>query len=85
MNNINTKRTEAMSTTNLQSVLETIRILCAEQSCDTNEISARVLKLASRQIDDGEIATFLSASADDMDRPVTLGDVSASLQQAGVR
>lgn len=72
-------------TINLQDVLETIRVTCGEQGCDPSEITAEVLNLAAGQVDDAGVAKFLRDSAADMDRPVGLGDIAASLRREGVR
>lgn len=70
---------------NLHDVLTTIRETAGEQDCDTSELTPHVIRLAASQIDDDRVSRLLRESADDMDRPVTLSDVRASLQQWGVR
>lgn len=71
--------------TNLQDVLETIRITAGEMGCSLDQITPKVLKAAASEIDDQDVSRQLCESADDMDRPVGLSDVSLSLQQWGVR
>lgn len=70
--------------TNLQDVLATIRETAGEQGCDTLELTPAVLRLAAQQIDDEDVAGKLIDSAEEMDRPVTLSDVAASLRMWGV-
>jgi len=72
-------------TINLQDVLETIRITAGKQNCDPDGLTPAVIRLAAEQIDDADVSRRLAESADDMDRPVTLSDVAASLRMWGVR
>jgi len=74
-----------MKKINLHDVLETISVTAGEQGCDVLELTPAVIRMAAHQIDDEDVAGKLIDSAAEMDRPVTLSDVAASLRMWGVR
>jgi len=71
----------------LQSVLEIHRVTCAEQDCRPTEITQAVAKLSAEQVgeEDADLGAWLDLRADEMDRPVDLSDIAASLRSHGVR
>lgn len=71
----------------LHDVLEIHRVTCVEQGCRPSEITGDVARLAAEQVSesDSELGAWLADRAEEMDSPVDLSSIAASLRQRGVR
>ena len=67
---------------NIRNVLEIHRITCAEMDCRPTEITGPVALAAADQVaeSDPELGAWLRERAEEMDRPVALSDIRASLE-----
>lgn len=76
-----------MEKVTLQDILEIHRITCAEQDCSPEAITGQVAVMAADQValDDPQVGDLLRRTAGEMDQPVALWQIRATLQKHGVR
>jgi len=75
------------STLSIQDVLEIHRITCGEQNCSPEQITSEVAKMAADQVaeNDDVLGSRLRETAEEMDQPVSLSAIRASLQSWGLQ